>query len=583
MTEPPHDPPNAPANDASAAKPVRPATVLSGIQPSGILHLGNYFGADTVSGKSRATSVAVDTRGNVVVAGQYYGYADFENAPERTVGLATTNPLGASFFWKVDRGGRTVWANELEATGKIETNAVAVDGAGNIYAGGAATGVVDFDTRPANSYFVNFGATRSAFAVKLSTTGETSWAQNVSGTSEVTGLGIDGQGNVTLGGNFSGRANFSTTPLNGILDSAGGQDGFAWRLSAAGNFLWARGFGGASEDSVTDVNVNRTGQALFVGTFKGTADFDPSAARLTLASTQTNGYLLKLSSLGFLSYAARLGRPSSPTLPTGVWGDTAGNAHVVGTFEGTNDFDPTEAVNELKASNGSTFLAKYYLTFLTPPRGNDPLETPNNNGVSAGSGYTISEGQGLTLQATANGLESAVFSWDINGDGQFDDARGMYVVLNPQQMIALGLGDSKATPINVRVRVSDGINPFIEAKTTLTINNIAPVAHFLSPPRIRVGIGPALTLQSVSDPSRTDGQAGFRYSFDFDNDGKFDLGNGQTYSGSSVLSNIQAPRGLFRQLGPRTIRIRVFDKDNGYSDSLVNITVFDGPIQLRFR
>ena len=67
--------------------------------------------------------------------------------------------------------------------------------------------------------------------------------------------------------------------------------------------------------------------------------------------------------------------------------------------------------------------------------------------------------------------------------------------------------------------------------------------------------------------------AGFRYSYDFDNNGTFEVGNG-TYAGGSASATATVPAS-FLDDGPsvRVARLRITDKDNGSTDFLTSITV----------
>ena len=80
--------------------------------------------------------------------------------------------------------------------------------------------------------------------------------------------------------------------------------------------------------------------------------------------------------------------------------------------------------------------------------------------ADSGDGYTIQEGQPLTLNAgdstDPQGLP-LTYTWDINGDGVFGDATGVNPTLTWDQLQSLGIHAS-TTPYEVRVRISDGQN-----------------------------------------------------------------------------------------------------------------------------
>ncbi len=60
----------------------------------------------------------------------------------------TSTGSGEPFVAKLDSGGPYVWAKQFAANGALmggNANALAVDGAGNVYTGGTFSGTVNFD------------------------------------------------------------------------------------------------------------------------------------------------------------------------------------------------------------------------------------------------------------------------------------------------------------------------------------------------------------------------------------------------------------------------------------------------------
>jgi hypothetical protein len=84
-------------------------------------------------------------------------------------------------------------------------------------------------------------------------------------------VAVDGSGDVLVTGQFTGSVDFGT----GRLTTAGGNDVFVARYSAAGAPLWARRFGGLITDVGSGVAVDGSGNVLVTGYFAGTVDFGP--------------------------------------------------------------------------------------------------------------------------------------------------------------------------------------------------------------------------------------------------------------------------------------------------------------------
>jgi Beta-propeller repeat len=99
------------------------------------------------------------------------------------------------------------------------------------------------------------------------------WAKSIGGTGADSGRGItvDDAGNVYTIGGFTGTVDFDPGPSVFNLTSSGM---FVSKLSANGDFVWAKELGISGNSISTDVS----GNIYVTGDFSGTADFDPSAS-----------------------------------------------------------------------------------------------------------------------------------------------------------------------------------------------------------------------------------------------------------------------------------------------------------------
>jgi hypothetical protein len=129
-----------------------------------------------------------------------------------------------------------------------------------------------------------------------------------SGGDEGQAVATDAAGNVYVTGHFSGKADFDPGPGTWNLTSAGKDDIFTAKYSAAGALLWARAFGGPDYDYGNGLTVASDGSVYTTGYFKGTADFDPGPGTYNLTSAGlTDVFVSKLDSAGNFVWAQRLG------------------------------------------------------------------------------------------------------------------------------------------------------------------------------------------------------------------------------------------------------------------------------------
>jgi len=148
--------------------------------------------------------------------------------------------------------------------------------------------------------------------------------------------------------------------------------------------------------------------------------------------------------------------------------------------------------------------------------------TPPTN-VSAGGPYTINEGSGVTLTASATDaagtLDPLTYTWDVNGDGTFSDqtygtADGASATFTWAQLNDLGINDGPMTS-HVRVKALDGdTGETISPYTRLTVANVAPT------PTLTVDTAELDRLESraiqikISDPPQDPGTQDGSRTFD---------------------------------------------------------------------
>ncbi len=284
-------------------------------------------------------AVTTDGAGYAYVTGNFSGTVDFD--PSAVVTNLTSDGGSDGYVAKYTPAGALVWAKALGGDGAA---GIALDGQGNVYTVGTLFGQGDFDPSAGVYTLIGNGAW-DAYVSKLDSSGNFVWAKALGGTAEDfgTGIAVDFAGTVVVTGYFRGTGDFDPGAGAYNLTSAGGDDAFAAKLDAAGNFRWAKRWGGATHDRAYGVTLDAQGNAVTTGYFTGTADLDPGPGVQNRTAAYTDGYVSKLDPDGNLLWASPLGQTGNTVsvVGTAVAVDGAGNVYTTGEFNGTADFDPS--------------------------------------------------------------------------------------------------------------------------------------------------------------------------------------------------------------------------------------------------
>ncbi len=273
----------------------------------------------------------------------------------------------------------------------------------------------------------------------------------------------------------------------------------------------------------------------------------------------------------------RFVNPSDPSSrDTAAGFQYAFDAGTAGAFTGTGNLFGTQSFTTLIFAKAGTYtvIGRIYDKDL----GVTEYQTTVVVGLvptgDAGSPYAISEGDGLTLDASASTSPNGRivdYSWDVNGDGVFGDAAGVRPTLSRATLQALGLDDglvpNSLSTFHARVKVTDdkGFSA-VSAAIDLVLSNAAPTATFGNGGRVVAGNPGQVSFTGAQDPSNADNRAGFRYSYDFDNNGTFEIVNSPSPTATVPASYLAVP-------GGHVIHGRVADKDGGAADYRTTLSV----------
>ncbi len=395
---------------------------------------GNYIWAKSIggSGLDQGNSIAVSPDGNIYITGSFAHLVDFNPG----VGVDTLrnadDPCNTEIFvLKLDSNGNFVWVKSVEGKITVCTAAtdvglgIGIDQVQGVYVTGYWTGRADFNTSRAPGdtlFFQSSGATISGdiFVLKLDSAGNFIWAKQIGNALSDTGYGlhVSSHGGVYVTGLYGWDADFNPNAGVDTIVGFGNWDAFILKLDTAGNYVWAKGFGGPNDDRGFAVTTDASENVYATGHFTGTVDFDPSPAvhTLTTPAYAYGVYLLKLDALGNYLWAKCVsGNAGGEREGTGIALDASNNIYTTGHFTDTVDFNPSPAPADTfflsttgAWSNTDAFILK------TDSSGNFLWA------VSMGVGG-VDRGKGIVVDASNNVYSTGYYAGTVD----FDPEAGM--------------------------------------------------------------------------------------------------------------------------------------------------------------
>lgn len=346
-------------------------------------------------------SVCSDSEGNVITAGVFDGYVDFDPGPD--IFYLTSFGGMDIYIQKLDRDGNLIWVKQIggisrDGGGREGPPAatiiynygltVNVDNQDNVIITGSynvknrlpsENNTVDFDPNEGVYNLVGKGES-NLFALKLNAHGNFLWAKSIGDYSSyvfANASAIATDGSIYVTGRFSGVVDFNpAVPDTQVFRSSrywnisiDYSDIFALKIDKNGNFLWAKQFpainpgsSGYHRNGGSRIGVDSVGDIVITGCFTDTVDFDPGPRDHILISEifYTNLFILKLSSYGSFKWVRQLSTGGSiPHLSSAT--DAGGNIFIFSSFNNrsTIDFDPGLGVHQIsKPFSSSLFILK---------------------------------------------------------------------------------------------------------------------------------------------------------------------------------------------------------------------------------
>jgi len=239
--------------------------------------------------------IAVDSAGNVFIAGDFLGRIDLDH--NNTSDEHRSEGHEDIFVVKYSDSAGWLWSAVVGGRGEDERPAVAVDRAGNVYLTGTFEASANVKAKGIEYTLVSHGQ-EDLFLLKLDSAGNFVWAEGIGGPGVERGedIVVDGRGDLHVTGSFGGLVDFDPGPGQTLLHSANdSSDVFVGRYASSGHFYAVRAFSGPQEAIGYALARDAASNLIAGGSFQGTVDFDPSAGSNTRnAAGGRDGFVVKL-------------------------------------------------------------------------------------------------------------------------------------------------------------------------------------------------------------------------------------------------------------------------------------------------
>jgi hypothetical protein len=171
-------------------------------------------------------------------------------------------------------------------------------------------------------------------------------------------------------------------------------------------FEWAGQMGGDSLIQAASIAVDAAGNQIIIGSFRGTADFDPNPnSTFNLTSNGLGDiFIQKLDVNGSLLWAASMGDIHNDRGAEVIFGND-GNIYMTGYFWGTIDADPGDGVYELSQDRYTTMVLK-----IEP--GGDLIWAKQMGSETAGHAY----GNSIAVDNNGNVITAGSFYGRVDFD-----------------------------------------------------------------------------------------------------------------------------------------------------------------------
>jgi hypothetical protein len=331
--------------------------------------------------------LAVDTVGNVYLAGYYAGTVDFD--PTAGADDHTSNGGNDAFVISFDSDGARRFINTFggvedekicsssELLGPVASaKCITTDTSGNVYVIGNYRDTVDFDPSGGvdNHSSVDVGNTNDFFLTSYDSSGNYRYTKTVGGSGadpedkgddSASSVVTDSSDRVYVAGTFN-SFHIDFDPSGGTdIEQTYQNDDYSFFLTSYnsdGSYRFTTAFGNdqnSFEGPVT-LMVDHSDNVYMAGQGRDITDFDPGVGVTAGGSGRT--FIASYTTSGAFRWASTFGGFDSmcASYVDCLAFDSADNVYIADAFTGTKDFDPTVAEDNHTSNGGlDVFLTKY--------------------------------------------------------------------------------------------------------------------------------------------------------------------------------------------------------------------------------
>lgn len=277
------------------------------------------------------------------------------------------------FLVKLNSSGNVIWATSAGGSAMDVINGIAVDSVGNSFITGSyASSIITFG----NTVLAGTN-TDDIFIAKYAPSGNVIWARSGIGNSSYdwgNGVAFDGVGNCYVIGSFTSQNIVfdNYTLLNSNTDKSA--DVFIVKYDFAGNFAWAKKWGGLDSDFGQKVDVSKDGKSYITGSYASNLINFGSFTLVNKNQGLNDIYIAKLDLSGNAVWAVS-GKGSLSDESYDISLDEYENIFIVGSFVSDSlSIGHSKLVNSGSNNTADIFIAKFNsqgnLLWVTKSSGN---------------------------------------------------------------------------------------------------------------------------------------------------------------------------------------------------------------------